>query len=188
MYSTFLHLLSAHPLFVFESAWLYETETDELWCLKMPRQSHLVPPSHIPGTERRTRLLLWTPLLFPHVQRLTAQGKSQLHTFKSWSYRWSYCLFGFWSDTVHWGDGFLITVSMVLLNITWILLPSGKRWGPRAHCAHEAYVWIPETRSPHQVSCVVSLNHSRETIAIIWPYCIAFFSMKYIKNVNGNFI
>jgi formate-dependent nitrite reductase membrane component NrfD len=32
----------------------------------------------------------------------------------------------FLSDTVLNGDRFLITVSMVLLNITWILLPYGK--------------------------------------------------------------
>jgi len=35
-------------------------------------------------------------------------------------------LFGFLSDTVHCGDRFLTTISMVLLNITGILLSSGK--------------------------------------------------------------
>jgi hypothetical protein len=56
---------------------------------------------------------------------------------------------------------------MVLLNITWILLPSGKLRGLHTNYAPEAYVQIPETRSPHQVSFVVAFNHTTEIIAIV---------------------
>ena len=94
----------------------------------------------------------------------------------------------FLSDTMHCGDRFLIPVSIVLPNITWILLPSGNLWGPHTNNAPEALVYITETRNPHQVSCVVAFNHTTEFIAIVWPYCITFFNMRYIRNVKSNFI
>jgi len=97
-------------------------------------------------------------------------------------------IFFFLSDTVYCGDRFLINVFVVLLNISWILSPSGKFWGLHTNYAPETNVWIPETRSPHLVYCVVAFNHTTEIIAIVWSYCINFYNKKYIRNVNGNFI